>query len=191
MMLRRQSPLVRRVVAVLLVLVLVGSALAVALMPWYRIDQLDGREAATERALAGEAGTESLRRALSEERETLVANGRDRSSLLPGTTVGLAAAELQRYAAEVVASHGGRLRSSLVLTPKTADDLTFVSLRLVLDLETPALRDILLALEAGSPLLQITRMSVVAPPAGRAGQPADRWQTLQTPLDVQGAMSTP
>lgn len=191
MMLRRQPLAIRHFLAILLTLALPLAAAAVALLPWYEIERLEAQEAAMKRALTGEARTASLRRALAEEREALVASGRDRSSLLPGTTVGLAAAELQRHAAEVVAGRGGQLRSSLVLTPRLSDNLTFVTLRLVLDLETPELRDVLLALEGGSPLLQITRMSIIAPPAGRAGVPADRWQALQVTLDVQGAMATP
>jgi general secretion pathway protein M len=171
---RLPKPL-RRALAVGLVVLALGSAAGLAVLPFARLAALSAEiEAATE---------------LIAQRERLLAAALVRPShgareaLIAGDTGGLAGAELQRIVSELARRSRLSLLSAGVAAPKREADLTVIGADIALQGQLEGLRAFLHAVETGVPVLFIETLSVKASPDYRANpQPV----ALEITLKVKG-----
>lgn len=96
--------------------------------------------------------------------------------LLAGETTGIAGAELQQLVLKRLVAHNGRASSIQLHAPKEDGALTRIAMTLVARLTLKGLRDLLVDLESGTPLLFVDELTVRAlppPPGGRTHSELD------------------
>lgn len=179
------SPALRRSLAILILLVLVGG---VAMLVWLPFGILRQQ---TE-TLAGLAGQIDALEARVKQRDQLIAEQRllERASeadqtLVQAQTPALAAAELQRELSDLVRQGGGTLDSVQVLEPAQIPPFVQITLRVSFTTEMTGLRSFLYAVEQHAPVLLVRNLSVsetmVYGDADSEGTPA-----LSTVVEVMG-----
>jgi general secretion pathway protein M len=166
----------RRIVALVLVVLAVGLAVLLAIAPFVRLAAL-GEERAAARDLIAQ-----------QERLALAAAGRPtqagRDVLVAGDSSGTAGAELQRVISEIARQHALSLRSTQVAPPKREADLTMLAVDVSLQGGMEGLRALLHAVETGAPMLFIDGLAVKTL---QQQQPAtDRPVQLDISLKVRG-----
>jgi general secretion pathway protein M len=155
------SPLLRKVVAVFLLIVVVILAWEVVVAPiageFSEHEQLTTQNAdliARYRALT------ETRSNLEKERDRLRQEVNSRSGLLAGNNPALIGAGLQDQIKNIVSAHGGKLQSAQILAPASEKEFTRVSVRVVMASEVPALQKILYDLETASPYLFVDDVDI-------------------------------
>jgi len=140
-----------------LVIAVAGSLAAAPYLFLAGIDEEIAQSEQTLMRLRREIASESD---LQRENRDLVALGKEANLLLEGSTTGIAGAKLQKLIADIVAEHGG-VASSLQLLPVNEEGpLGRVALRLSINVDIDGLRDIVHAIETGTPLLFIDDLTV-------------------------------
>lgn len=97
---------------------------------------------------------------LRRENKSLQAPNSKSTLLLDGATTGVAGANLQKFLLNLVKIHNGTASSFQVLPPAGEDRLVRISVTLNVRIETGGLKDMLLALETGKPLLFIDEFKI-------------------------------
>ena len=179
----------RRVLAVAILILMIGMAYFVFVMPLLvlaerydeQINSLSLRLASS-RQLLGEGLTakEQLRQLATAEKRGGYYLENDKPTL--------AAAELQRRVKQTIEQHGGSIISSQILGEQEEGGLQRVVLRVNMRMGLPAFEKILHSLETQPPVLVLDNVSIVARPSGSTA----RWrgsaemQELDASLDVMG-----
>ena len=165
---------VGRAAALGLVVLALGLAALMAIVPFVRMAAV-GAEAAAARELLAQ-----------QRRLALAAAGRPaqagREALIPGESSGIAGAELQRLVSELARQNGLSLRSLQVAPAKREADLTVLAVEVSLHGGMEGLRALLHSLETGAPMLFIDALSVKAAAEKVAGRAA----LLDVSLKVRG-----
>ncbi len=185
-----QLPLVpRRLLALAILLLLLGLAYTVLIMPLRAMSASYDQELAQlsqriERAKSvlseGRGASEQLRRLILAEKRL--------GYYLENNKPALAAAELQRRVKQTVEQLGGNIVSSQILGEQEDNNLHKVVLRVNLRMDLSTLEKILHALETTPPVLVLNNVSIAARPSGSTA----RWrgsveqQVLDVSLDVMG-----
>ena len=174
--------------AVLLVILLVA-------LPWFdrfseNARQIEGQVDRLSRLQAIAASRPDLEKAIGQARKDL----KDDEWFLPGATSAVAAADLQNRVKTAVDAAGGELVSTQVLPLKQVGNLTQIGVRVQLRGATDSLINVLYDLETGTPVLELTNMtlhSTVVPQRGRRanvgedGVPSPL-HNLRTNVDIFG-----
>jgi len=176
-----------RSLAALAVLALALAAMAgIALAPHLatrfvgeRIEQGGGEL----RRLVGEARSTADR---SRKRADELASSGHLDFLLAGETIGIAGAELQRILLERLARQGGSVSSVQVHEPTREGALERISMSVNARVNLRQLRDLLIDLESGTPLLFVEEMSVLPAEERKV---AGREPVLNVALRVAGYLS--
>ncbi|MDX6748723.1 type II secretion system protein GspM [Geminicoccaceae bacterium 1502E] len=157
-----------RLLAVLLLLAALGG---IGALVWLPVHLMAGQERAVAEAEARIAALEarrSDRERLGSERQRLEGEqARDRS-VVRTPTAALAGAELQALVSAIVLGSGGKLESVQILEPREQGPFEEIGLRLTLTVGTEELRHLLYALEASTPAMRVTSLSLR--PAGEDGR---------------------
>ncbi|OUS16328.1 hypothetical protein A9Q88_07430 [Gammaproteobacteria bacterium 50_400_T64] len=154
-------PVLRRIVAMSLLIVLLAGIVVYAVLPWYeqinlrqtRVDMLQRQLLSTKTLLSNESNID----------DELTKIGRlsgDDSLLFSSTKVALAAADLREFIGEVVADSGGQLISVQEYEAASLPDTQAIGLRAHLTGEAQNLSDILYALETARPVIFIDKLTV-------------------------------
>jgi len=155
-----QSNMVSRLTAVGLLLASLALMAGLMAAPQLYSSSLD-QEIVTSRPLLN-----TLRRQvaagpkLARENKLLLSSDKKTTLLLSGSTTGVAGANLQRMVIDLVKKHGGQATSFQVLPPKDDSNLVQISMSLRIKVDIRGLRDILFALETGTPLIFVDDLSV-------------------------------
>jgi hypothetical protein len=160
-MTRRAGPLLSRVAAVAILVLLVAGLYLGAVAPLYAAyqDSVAGI-ASRQQTLRRYQHTQRQEAALLAERDRVSGNGR--TILLSPASDSAAAAELQKQAEAVIATTGARLVSVQTLPAADVEMLRRVGIRVRFTADITALRDILFALEFGKLTLQLDNLSIAA-----------------------------
>jgi general secretion pathway protein M len=165
---------VRRAAALGFVVLALGLAALVAIVPFVRMAAV-GEEVAAARDLLAQ-----------QQRLALAAAGRPtqagREALIVGESSGVAGAELQRVISELARQNGLALRSTQVVPAKREADLTVLAVEVSLQGGMEGLRALLHALETGAPMLFIDALSAKSAAEKVAGRPV----LLDVSLKVRG-----
>jgi general secretion pathway protein M len=108
--------------------------------------------------------------------------------LLEGETTGIAGANLQKIISALVLSHGGTASSMQILPPKEDGNLERIPMSLQISVNIDGLRDILHALETGTPLIFIDDITVAKQDTFRTADPHSL-EPLDVNLQVSGYAS--
>lgn len=170
-----------RLAAIGLLLAVIAALALAAALPYARLAALDGEMARLRpelaeltRRLADGARLQQENRALRQDQSA--------DLLLPGAVTGVAGANLQKRIAEVVAANNGHTRSIQVLPPKRDGDLTQIAVSLAFQASIAGLREILFALETGTPLLFVDELAIHGPQPSATSATA----SLQVTMQVSG-----
>ena len=183
------SPLLRRCLAIGLLLVLVALAWSLVAAPL-----LDARSEALgtiarlrpviERGRAALRDTAALQAELKELKE----HRRPAGGLLDGTNESIAAAQLQEQLKSGVDRVSGDLRSTQVLPTRDDNGFRRVAVRAQLLVDLAALQQIVYRLEAGSPYLFLDNVEIARRPDNRSRSQAAEDPMLDVQFDLFGYM---
>ena len=178
----RLSPLLSRLLALTLLVMLCWAAGALLLTPLLDFIARERESAARSAMLLARYGQlEANLPALQQQIEALRA-ATNAKAFLPDTSPGLRAAEMQGAAQKMVSSVGATLRSSRTL-PSTMEE-GFDSLGVELDLSAPinALAALLHAIETAEPIMLVDRLAVQVPENGTGAKTAEGQPLLNVTL---------
>jgi hypothetical protein len=154
------SPVARRLLALLILVLLVGVAAAAVWLPFGILRQQDA--ALAELSRTGRELDQRVRQRdqlLAEQRLLQRASEADQT-LIQAATPALAAAELQRELTDLVRDGGGLLDSVQVLEPMQTPPFVQVALRVSFTVQLDGLRSFLYAIEQHAPVLLVRELSV-------------------------------
>jgi general secretion pathway protein M len=179
-----------RALALALLLALVAFAYYVVLVPLREsYDTTDQAIAEARELLARYEKLAAGRPDLEAQVAELQARQSTQGNYLSGGTDALAAAELQERVNAIITSNGGTLRSIQVLPAEDENGFRRVAMRMQITATTPALFNIVYALESEAPLLFVDNFDVQARRKRRSSTDQEQQETILTiGLDLFGYM---
>lgn len=178
-------PLLRRALALTLLLASVALLWLVVLQPLWRQYVAYGESIEHSRdLLARYVGIAEGEPRLAELLAQLKAQRQATSGALHGESVELAGAEMQEQVKRIVEDGGGQLNSSQMLTVENSDRLQKLGLRVVMSGDIAAVQRALYALEASDPYFFVDRLNIQASRVGTRLSRGARSRRLNYDLQV-------
>lgn len=178
----------RRPLAIGLLVLLVGLVAAIAWLPFWLIAR-ERQELATLEAEIRTLNTRlPLRDQLLAEARALEQSTDLQGVLMQGETAAVAAAELQGELTALAAASGVGVSSVQSVEPSADGPFTRVGLRFALNGDIASLRDLLYAIETGTPALVVDELSLSGSELGADAETAGE---LQTTVELHGWLVPP
>jgi hypothetical protein len=184
-MIATPSPSVRRVAALVILVVLLVLAGGLALLPFNITAAQDRTLARLDQQIKGLEARLTTREQLMAERRLLARSTDLDQMLLPAETPALAGAELQRIVTDLVQRGGGAIESIQALDPEEKQPFLRISLRVSFTTGLSGLRDFLHAVDDNAPVLLVDTVNLAGAPDAGDGNLAES-DSLRAVVDVFG-----
>lgn len=178
------TPLLRRILAVGMLFALLAALWTLVVVPiGARFESYEQSIARSEALLARYLRIGAARDELRAELERVREKQESMSGFLKGPSVELVAAELQNKVKGLIEASGGELNSIQTLPESMEHGFRKVEIRAIMTIDTPALRQVLHALETANPYLFLDNVDIRA-----QRKRAESASGLQVRYDVYGYM---
>ncbi len=189
MQLEQLAPKQRRVLALAILIIIMGTGYALLVIPLRAVSaSYDQQLQQLTQRLAGMHNLLNEGRSARAQLQRLAVAEKRHGYYLESNRPTLAAAELQRRVKQTVENEGGSIVSSQILGEQEGSGLHRVVLRINLRMDLPTFEKILYELESKAPVLVLNNISISARPSGSTARRRGgvEQQVLDVSLDVMG-----